>query len=71
MGLKRVATLCILRHQDKFLLLKRRKEPNKDNVRQAIETVQPFGLDLCSSVRTEGKLDRHKLKDFFSAIGYN
>jgi phosphoribosylanthranilate isomerase len=43
---------------------------NKDNVRQAIETVQPFGLDLCSSVRTEGKLDRHKLKDFFSAIGY-
>jgi phosphoribosylanthranilate isomerase len=41
---------------------------NKDNVRQAIETVQPFGLDLCSSVRTEGKLDRQKLKDFFDAI---
>lgn len=30
---------------------------NKDNVRQAIETVQPFGLDLCSSVRSDGKLD--------------
>lgn len=43
---------------------------NKDNVRQAIETVQPFGLDLCSSVRTEGKLDPLKLKDFFNAIGY-
>jgi phosphoribosylanthranilate isomerase len=43
---------------------------NKDNVRQAIETVQPFGLDLCSSVRTEGQLDRQKLKDFFNAIGY-
>lgn len=41
---------------------------NKDNVRQAIETVQPFGLDLCSSVRTDGKLDQHKLKEFFSAI---
>ena len=43
---------------------------NKDNVRQAIETVQPFGLDLCSSVRTEGQLDRQKLKDFFDAIGH-
>ncbi|AMQ56218.1 phosphoribosylanthranilate isomerase [Algoriphagus sanaruensis] len=43
---------------------------NKNNVRQAIETVQPFGLDLCSSVRTEGQLDRQKLKDFFNAIGH-
>jgi len=43
---------------------------NKDNVRQAIEAVQPFGLDLCSSVRTDGKLDLQKLKDFFNAI-YN
>lgn len=43
---------------------------NKDNVRQAIETVQPFGLDLCSGVRTEGELDQQKLKDFFDAIGY-
>lgn len=41
---------------------------NKDNVRQAIEAVQPFGLDLCSSVRTDGKLDPQKLKDFFNAI---
>lgn len=43
---------------------------NKDNVRQAIETVQPFGLDLCSSVRSDGKLDSQKLNDFFNAIGY-
>lgn len=43
---------------------------NKDNVRQAIETVQPFGLDLCSSVRTDGKLDPQKINDFFNAIGY-
>jgi len=41
---------------------------NKDNVKQAIKTVEPFGLDLCSSVRTEGKLDRQKLKEFFNAI---
>jgi len=41
---------------------------NKDNVRQAIEIVQPFGIDLCSSVRTNGKLDGNKLRDFFKAI---
>lgn len=41
---------------------------NKDNVKTAIEVVQPFGLDLCSSVRTDGKLDPEKLRDFFHAI---
>lgn len=41
---------------------------NKDNVRAAIEHVQPFGVDLCSSVRTNGKLDERKLEAFFNAI---
>lgn len=41
---------------------------NKDNVGEAIETVRPFGLDLCSSVRTNGKLDEKKLEDFFKAV---
>ncbi len=41
---------------------------NADNVREAIETVQPFGLDLCSGVRTEGKLDLRKLEAFFTAV---
>jgi phosphoribosylanthranilate isomerase len=39
------------------------------NVREAIETVQPFGLDLCSGVRTNGRLDAQKLADFFKAAG--
>jgi phosphoribosylanthranilate isomerase len=39
-----------------------------ENVREAIETVQPFGLDLCSGVRTDGKLDKRKLEEFFSEI---
>jgi len=30
--------------------------------------VQPYGLDLCSGVRTNGKLDAVKLKAFFEAI---
>ncbi|TNE48348.1 MAG: phosphoribosylanthranilate isomerase [Bacteroidetes bacterium] len=38
------------------------------NVRAAIEAVQPFGVDLCSGVRTAGKLDKRKLEEFFSAI---
>ena len=39
------------------------------NVREAIETVEPFGLDLCSGVRTDGKLDIQKLDAFFEAAG--
>ncbi len=42
-----------------------------DNVRAAIEAVQPFGLDLCSGVRTEGKLDPYKLEQFFKAVMQN
>jgi hypothetical protein len=38
------------------------------NVRQAIEKVQPFGIDLCSGVRTNGKLDEQKLKDFLKPL---
>ncbi|WP_299288905.1 phosphoribosylanthranilate isomerase [uncultured Mucilaginibacter sp.] len=41
---------------------------NVANVRSAIEAVQPFGLDLCSSVRTNQKLDPQKLELFFEAV---
>lgn len=39
------------------------------NVREAIDTVAPFGLDVCSGVRTNGVLDRAKLEAFISARG--
>jgi phosphoribosylanthranilate isomerase len=35
-----------------------------DNVKQAIEEVQPFAIDVCSGVRTNGLLDRVKLDNF-------
>ncbi|WP_347156576.1 phosphoribosylanthranilate isomerase [Pontibacter chitinilyticus] len=38
------------------------------NVREAIEVVQPFGVDLCSGVRTNGHLDPYKLEKFFEAV---
>jgi len=41
---------------------------NKDNVKEAVEKVQPFGIDLCSGVRTNGKLDEKKLIAFFNEI---
>jgi len=41
---------------------------NKDNVQEAVEQVKPFGIDLCSSVRTNRHLDETKLAAFFSAI---
>jgi phosphoribosylanthranilate isomerase len=37
---------------------------NPDNVRQAIEEVHPFAVDVCSGVRTDGRLDRKKLELF-------
>lgn len=38
------------------------------NVAAAIEAVQPFGLDLCSGLRTAGALDPAKLSAFFAAV---
>ena len=38
------------------------------NVRAAITAVRPFGVDVCSGVRTNGALDQTKLSAFFSAI---
>ena len=37
------------------------------NVRAAVAAVQPFGLDLCSGVRTDDRLDENKLREFFAA----
>ena len=37
-----------------------------ENVADAIATVRPFGLDVCSGVRTDGRLDASKLKRFFA-----
>lgn len=41
---------------------------NSSNVREAIETVQPFGIDICSGVRSVAKLDKQKLDAFFKEI---
>lgn len=39
-----------------------------ENVEQAIAEVGPFGLDVCSGVRTNGRLDAEKLRRFFAAV---
>ena len=41
---------------------------NSENVKEAIEFVRPFGLDICSGVRTNNKLDEKKLKLFFESV---
>ena len=38
------------------------------NVLEAMRAVEPFGLDLCSSVRHEGKLSTEKLGEFMQAV---
>jgi phosphoribosylanthranilate isomerase len=39
-----------------------------ENVAEAVQRVRPFGLDLCSGVRTDGRLDTGKLVAFFAAV---
>lgn len=41
---------------------------NSDNVVEGLKQVQPFGVDVCSGVRTEDKLDECKLLAFFKAV---
>lgn len=38
-----------------------------DNVAEAIESVRPFGVDVCSGVRERGRLDRTRLRAFMAA----
>jgi phosphoribosylanthranilate isomerase len=39
-----------------------------DNVAEAVRAVQPFAVDVCSGLRTEGLLDEAKLRDFVAAL---
>ena len=41
---------------------------NPENAAKALNDVNPYGLDLCSGVRTNGNLDIDKLTSFFKAI---
>ena len=41
---------------------------NPMNIKQAVEEVQPYGIDLCSGVRTNKLLDPIKLEQLFNAI---
>jgi phosphoribosylanthranilate isomerase len=38
------------------------------NVSEAIQKVRPFGVDVCSGVRTDGRLDETKLRGFFESV---
>ena len=39
-----------------------------ENVQEAIQLVRPFGIDVCSGIRTERNLDEKKLAIFFEKI---
>jgi phosphoribosylanthranilate isomerase len=38
------------------------------NVAEAIRTVRPFGVDLCTGLRTAGRLDEQKVAAFMTAV---
>lgn len=39
-----------------------------ENVREAIDAVRPYGVDVCSGVRTGGALDAGKVRAFVDAV---
>ena len=41
---------------------------NAGNVAQAVRNVRPYGVDVCSSLRVAGALDRARLEAFVSAV---
>lgn len=41
---------------------------NPGNAREAFERVMPAGLDVCSGLRPNGRLDAERLRDFFAAL---
>lgn len=43
---------------------------SSENIGRALDIVQPFGVDLCSSIRTDGKLNEQKLSHFMKAVGF-
>lgn len=40
-----------------------------ENVGEAVRRVRPFGVDVCSGLRTDGSLDEERLRAFVAAIG--
>lgn len=50
-GLKKTATLCVLKNGEKFLLLKRLKEPNKDTYTPVGGKLDPFEGPLAAAIR--------------------
>lgn len=41
---------------------------NPENVAEAVRSVRPFAVDVCTGVRTNGALDAAKLERFFAAL---
>lgn len=38
------------------------------NVKDAVDYVKPYGVDICSGLRTEGRLDSSKVYEFFKSL---
>ena len=40
-----------------------------ENAAEAYRQVRPFGIDLCTGARRNGRLDAKRLGDLFAALG--
>jgi 8-oxo-dGTP diphosphatase len=64
LGLKKVAVLCILKHKNQFLLLKRAKAPNKDMYTPVGGKLDPFESPLQCAIRETWEETGLKINDW-------
>jgi phosphoribosylanthranilate isomerase len=67
-GISRTLSACVDRDRRGQAVKELAGGLNAYNVREAIDQVQPLGVDLCSGVRSNGRLDPEKLESFFNAV---
>lgn len=78
-GIKKNAVICILKNKDRFLLLKRSKEPNKGKYTPVGGKIDPFETPLQAAIRETyeetgikiSEMDYHGILVETSPINYN
>ncbi len=65
-GSGRVFDWTILKKMERPFFLAGGLSP--ENVREAVDTLKPYGVDVSSGVETEGKKDPYKLKAFMEEV---
>lgn len=59
-----------IEEQKKKLSLEEIKEKALQAMKEAVQEVRPYAIDVSSSLETEGKKDKEKIREFMERIRY-